>query len=237
MRKFFELCAGLTFIATVYVLFAALMHAVFGIDLMIKVGHGSQWIDLPPETGGMLFAAALLFLFFVLFYSIAKWEKIVECGRKNKGLVALSVLVVVALIGGLVLYIQTVDDDNLFVAVQKERTAAIQKLIESGTDINMPDSERHKSTALHDAATWNSMQLVNFLLDNGANPNALDAYNRTPLMVAILYREGDEQSIASLVETLIVRGTDHSVQSSSGQTAYDLAIEKGYTLIANKLKK
>lgn len=237
MRKFFELCAGLTFIATVYVLFAALMHAIFGIDLMIKVGHGSQWIDLPQETGGMLFAAALLLLFFIFFYSIAKWEKIVACGRKNKGLVALSVVVVGALIGGLVLYVQTVDDDNIFVAVQKEKTQTIQKLIESGTDINMTDAERQNSTALHDAATWNSVSLVQFLLKNGANPNAVDNYNRTPLMVAILYREGDEQSVTEVAQALIAAGTDTSIKSTDGQTAHQLAQEKGYTTLTNILKK
>lgn len=236
MKKFFELCAGLTFITASYVFIAGILHAVFGIDAMIKVGHGTQWINLPQETTGIFIVATMLFFIFLFFWGLAKFDT-VSAWVKSHRLAAFFVgmMIMAGLVGGS-FFLQALDNDNIFLAVQNERMQAVEKLLEQGIDINQADTERLNSTPLHDAATWNSKEMIAYLIQKGANVNAVDTYNRTPLMSALLYREGSEEQNAEIFELLITARTDLTIRSTEGKNAYDLAIEKNYVQTANRVK-
>lgn len=236
MKKFFELCAGLTFITTVYVFIAGILHAAFGIDVMLKVGHGTSWINLPQETYEIFIVGTMLLFVFLFFWGLAKFDTVTAWVKNHRIAAFFSGVLLIATIVGGSFFLQSLDDDNIFLAVQKERTAAIEKLLTTGIDINQVDNERLNSTPLHDAATWNSKEMIEFLIKKGANVNAVDSYNRTPLMAALLYRERSETENAAVFDLLIASGTDLSIRSTEGKTAYDLAIEKNYVQTANRVK-
>ena len=78
----------------------------------------------------------------------------------------------------------------------------MQQYLEQGVDINARDASRMGSTALHYAAGAQKAEAVVFLLDRGADINALDDYGQTPLHGAATLMEPD---IALL---LMERGAD-----------------------------
>ncbi len=55
-------------------------------------------------------------------------------------------------------------------------------LIEAGADVNKPCE--HGRTALHMAAAWGHVDVVQLLLENGANPTIIDDHGMTPPDVA-----------------------------------------------------
>jgi ankyrin repeat protein len=65
---------------------------------------------------------------------------------------------------------------------------------------------------LHHAASSNRLQIVQLLLDRGADVNAKDHNGRTPLHVASL--EGEMQ----VVHALLDRGADINIQTKNGST-------------------
>ena len=58
-------------------------------------------------------------------------------------------------------------------------------LIEHGTDVN--SISNHGTTALHLTAARNEGKLMNVLINNGANVNAMNSDHHTPLYLAVYY--------------------------------------------------
>jgi ankyrin repeat protein len=76
-----------------------------------------------------------------------------------------------------------------------------------------------KATPLMIAAAVGTPELVKTLLDAGANVNAKDSRNMTPLMFAVAKNHQDP----AVIRLLIDRGADLTVQSNVGETAADWA--------------
>lgn len=66
----------------------------------------------------------------------------------------------------------------------KERIPIIEALLEYHADLSRVDHSR--STALHLAAAFDCYQLVEHLICNGANIEALDSMGHTPLFIAVI---------------------------------------------------
>ena len=87
-------------------------------------------------------------------------------------------------------------------------------------------------TPLLAAASSEQPQLVKALLDAGADVNAKDGRNMTPLMIAV----ATNRQNAAVIRMLVDRGADATVQSSAGETAVDWARKLGVPAALDILK-
>jgi ankyrin repeat protein len=90
-------------------------------------------------------------------------------------------------------------------------------ILDSGFDINelRPDQGR---TLLHGAANRGTLKAVKWLVEHGANPNALDGGGRTPLHVC-----AERNRSAATIKLLVAAGADLSARDASGHTPLDYA--------------
>jgi ankyrin repeat protein len=87
----------------------------------------------------------------------------------------------------------------------------------------------YSGTMLHEASRCGYINLVNFLLDNGADPNALNLYNSTPLMNA------SYNGHCSIVTILLQKGADPNIIGNGQTSALEKASRHGYLTICKIL--
>lgn len=142
----------------------------------------------------------------------------------------------------------------LHYATRNKDLEMIKALISNGADLNVPNS--NNEILLHVAAGIYGMEnyeLIEYLLEKGANPSALDKWNSSPLMVAVtnqadikifdLFAERGslksaeksnecfllacESGDLSHVNYFIEKGADFLCKSESGRTGLHAAAELG----------
>lgn len=121
----------------------------------------------------------------------------------------------------------------LHVAARAGKLDMIKFLVESGMDININEGVPKSATIAH-AASEGEISIVEYLFDNGAILDVSDP-NRNPLFSAIYGGHLD------IVKYLVQNGIDITVKYT-GDTmkdmgAYEFAIERGQTEIAEYLKQ
>lgn len=114
----------------------------------------------------------------------------------------------------------------LFFAAISDQLEVAELLVEFGADVNI---EERGFTALHGAASFGRTRMVEWLLANGANVNALMPYGGTPLHLAAY---GGHLPVADL---LLQQGADPRIRTKDGDTAAEKAREKGHDLLADLL--
>lgn len=107
-------------------------------------------------------------------------------------------------------------NNALMMAAFKGNQAAVETLLAKGAAINRP----HWSP-LHYAAASGSNEIVQLLLNRGANINAVAPNNTTPVMIAA--GEGYFQTVKLLLD----RGADATLKNDLGMTALDFAEKTG----------
>ncbi|CAN5617547.1 hypothetical protein BH20ACI4_BH20ACI4_23720 [soil metagenome] len=112
----------------------------------------------------------------------------------------------------------------LSLAAGKGYLRTVKKLITKGASINTPDGAGR--TALLTAVDHGQIEIVGFLLENGANPNLLygdsenyDNYCASPLMTAV-FRED-----FNLIKLLLAKTADPNLTCKNGQNALRVAIK------------
>ena len=102
-----------------------------------------------------------------------------------------------------------------------EHPDEIQSLLALGADINIQNYKG--KTGLHYAAKAGFLKVINLLIENGANLDALDNDGETPLFEAIrsTIKSGKKQRAA--LEALLIKGANPNVKNRKGLTPLQVA--------------
>lgn len=149
-------------------------------------------------------------------------------------------------------------------AVWSRHPAIVELLLDQNLEVNARDSEGR--TPLMHAAQYGDLVMIRDLVAKGADPNARNRFDQTPLMFAVALNDtataeallaagadanardaagrtvlinavlaGSER--AANVKLLIEQGSETNTRDNDGRTALGWALRKGYTAIAQLLKK
>ncbi|MCX8166251.1 MAG: ankyrin repeat domain-containing protein [Candidatus Micrarchaeota archaeon] len=90
----------------------------------------------------------------------------------------------------------------LFEAVRESNMELLNKILESGYDVNTRDPTNLNSTLLHEAARKGDLNMYLYLITSGADINAKDDLGRTARDIAI---EEDQIQIIKYPENLLLK--------------------------------
>ncbi len=106
-------------------------------------------------------------------------------------------------------------------------------LMNVGADVNAPSRNAMKVCPIHSAAATNDPEIALYmaqaLINKGADVNALQQGNNTPL------QEAGQRGHAELIDALLAAGADKSLRNDEGNNAVGLACMAGYHHLAFKL--
>lgn len=111
----------------------------------------------------------------------------------------------------------------IIVAAQAGNKQAVEFLIDHGIDPNIPADVTIMTgndgvRAIHEAVSNDNLDMIQFLLDKGADINAKDALGWTPLHWAI------SVYLPKIAEFLIQKGASLTIKNDHGQTPLDYAL-------------
>ena len=119
----------------------------------------------------------------------------------------------------------------LHTAAVAGKAEVLNYLLDQGTDINVKDSFR-KGTALVWAVSMGQVASARDLTRRGADVNARDVIDATPLLLAV------EKGYEDLVELFLSKGADPGVTDSrTGKTLLHFAAARGHSAIVETLLK
>ena len=115
-------------------------------------------------------------------------------------------------------------------ALKNNHTEIAKLLLTHGSKIKCKTKKR-SDTPLHLAVRNCAIEIIEMLLDRGANIDAECEKGTTPLHDAIRWEKME------IVELLLNRGADVNAKGKSGKTYLHIAADEGYVLIAEHLLK
>jgi ankyrin repeat protein len=104
------------------------------------------------------------------------------------------------------------DRADLVVAIGNGDLPKVKRLVEKGCDFNSPDTTGFHLTPLMWAISCRQREVLAYLLQKGANPNAKNSDGETALHVAIYGRDRN----ADVVALLISHGADVNAKDRRG---------------------
>jgi hypothetical protein len=110
---------------------------------------------------------------------------------------------------------------EMLFAVRTNNIDDLRNSIKLGADVNWQDSKIEGETALHAAVRKANLEIVNFLLQTGANINSKNHSGLTPLHVAAYCGERE------IVNTLIEKGAEVNAKAKDGITPLHAAASMG----------
>jgi ankyrin repeat protein len=126
-------------------------------------------------------------------------------------------------------------------AAANGNTAAVKMMLAKGAKVNHVGAGKSLTvknglidlgnfTALLLAAPFGPPELIQTLLDAGADVNAKDARGMTPLMLAVATDRADPR----VVKMLAGRGADPSIKSAAGETTRDWAVKSNAAVLVKQ---
>ncbi len=114
-------------------------------------------------------------------------------------------------------------------AAQNGHLDVVKILLNAGADINAIDKDGYD--ALIATVITHQTVMMNYLLAQGLHMNTQDkTMGWTALIWAVKENKED------MVDSLLTRGADKSIVDKEGKTAYDWAIEKEHTHLADRVR-
>ena len=105
--------------------------------------------------------------------------------------------------------------------IKKKLLERVKKIVCSGTGLNR-QGKGSGYTPLHSAVSINDLEMVNLLLNNGADPNIQGKEGNTPLHLAITFKASD-----AVISALRRRGANVNAQNKIGLTPLHYACNLG----------
>jgi hypothetical protein len=119
----------------------------------------------------------------------------------------------------------------LFRAILGSDAGEARRLLQTGADPN--DGRFLGAPPLVVALMQHNSDIAQALIEKGADINAADGFGSTALMWAAT----DETADTTVVKALLARGVDPNTANKEGDTALSWALRRGYTPVAETLKK
>lgn len=124
---------------------------------------------------------------------------------------------------------------KLIDAIMEHNYEEIHRLVDL-LHVDLNQSYEYEGTPLHVAVKEGDTELVKYLLEKGANPNAKGAFGETPLHIAV------DRGYLDIVKLLLENGADPNIQSNEGNTPLHIAVisssaDIAYELISHGAKK
>lgn len=109
------------------------------------------------------------------------------------------------------------DKSALYVAVCKDHIDVVKRLVDLGANVDtICDKKSTKETPLTVAAAYGrTPEMVDFLLNHGADINKGNVYKETALMRAAIFRKYET------VKLLLEKGADYTLKNGSGYTVLE----------------
>lgn len=120
------------------------------------------------------------------------------------------------------------DGRNLYNAIMCKQETEALALIADGADVNWKDPT-YEASVLLVACNRGLINLVNVLVEKGADVNAQQSYGYTCLITAAYGGHAD------VVKKLLESGADKNVKNKAGQTALELAEKSGHADVVKLL--
>ncbi|KAI8373318.1 ankyrin repeat-containing domain protein [Blakeslea trispora] len=114
--------------------------------------------------------------------------------------------------------------DNLWIAAGDGQFDRVRELVEEGQSVDSHDEFGY--TAMHAAVSYNQYEIVEYLIEKGANVNIEDAEKDTPLYVA---------ETVKMAQLLLDHGADPKHTNEEGYTPAMTALEEGWEEVAEFL--
>jgi ankyrin repeat protein len=102
-----------------------------------------------------------------------------------------------------------------------EHPEEIQRLLDLGADVNIHNYKG--KTALHVAAKAGFVRVMEVLVNNGADVNAVDDNGETPIFDVVRSTIKNTTKKKSAASFLLSRGADLSIENSKGETPIEIA--------------
>ncbi|MFZ2959557.1 MAG: ankyrin repeat domain-containing protein [Candidatus Ozemobacteraceae bacterium] len=113
--------------------------------------------------------------------------------------------------------------------------AMVKLLLENGADVNAKkDGRECCGTPLHKAAKTGTPDIVDYLIQKGAQVNAIDGRGQTPLFQTTT-RISDSSKDIEVAELLIKKGANVNAKDGEGYTALHLTAQAPHTGVGRKL--
>lgn len=118
--------------------------------------------------------------------------------------------------------------NSLFRSLFITLTLGTVALLNANSDINTPDDIGY--TALMYASANYQVDTVRLLLEQGANPNLINIFGNTALILAVkkrgygVWRDSFKKETCEIVELLLKHGANPHVKNEEGKTALDYVI-------------